>query len=256
MSIKAVFFDAGGVLHTSRADAAREKEFIAESRALLAKHGVVINASDDEYMAAIKARAKEYKQWSEQTTVELPAQDIWTRYFLRDFAPDPQKTAGCAEKLCYLYDGKKSEITARPHLLHTVEALHKMGVRQGVISNIISRTFIPECVQAYGIAPYMECVIMSSVVGRRKPAREIFEAGLGALGFEARDCAFVGDRLSRDIIGARQAGFGLVIQIFHAPSVEKDRALESLGYAPDVVIHDLAEIPGVLTKRNKERTDV
>jgi hypothetical protein len=47
-----------------------------------------------------------------------------------------------------------------------------------------------------------------------------------------------------------------VIQIFHAPSVEKDRAFESLGYKPDALINDLAEIPAIIKKYNEEHTDV
>jgi putative hydrolase of the HAD superfamily len=251
MSIKAVLFDAGGVLHTSQHDDAAERYCIKESRAALAKCGVTFAVSDDDFMAKIKARAKEYKKWSEQTTTELPAADIWNKFFLKDFNAAPEKVAACAEYLCELYDGKKSRITMRPDLPETVKTLHDMGIRQGVVSNIISKKFVPECLKNYGIARYMECVILSSVVGRRKPAVEIFTAATDALGLSAFECAFVGDRLSRDVIGAKNAKFGCMIQIRHAPSIEKDRAFESLGYKPDYMIDALAEIPAIIQTINK-----
>jgi putative hydrolase of the HAD superfamily len=251
MSIKAVLFDAGGVLHTSTRDDAAERYFIQESRAALAQCGIKLDVSDEDYMAKIKARAKEYKKWSEQTTTELPAADIWNKFFLKDFNADPGKVAACAEELCELYDGKKSIITMRPDLPETVKTLHGMGIRQGVVSNIISKKFVTECLKNYGIARYMDCVILSSVVGRRKPAVEMFTAATDALRLPPAECAFVGDRLSCDVIGAKNANFGCMIQIRHLPSIEKDRAFESLGYTPDYMIDALAEIPAIIKTINK-----
>jgi putative hydrolase of the HAD superfamily len=254
MSIKAVFFDAGGVLHTTSQDDEAERNFISETFAALAQCGVTLDVSGEEFMAKLKVRAKEYKKWSEETTTELPAADIWNRYFLKDFDVDPAKVAGCAEHLCELYDGKKARVTMRPHLPETIKKLHDMGIRQGVISNIISKKFVPECIKNYGIEPYMECVILSSVVGRRKPAPEIFAAATGATGLLPSECAFVGDRLSRDVIGAKNALFACMIQIRHQPSIEKDRVFESMGYKPDYLIDDLAEIPAIIQNLNKGGT--
>jgi putative hydrolase of the HAD superfamily len=256
--IKAVLFDAGGVIHTSAKDAECEAYFIRETRAVLASCGISFapenpgaECSDETLLKTILNRAKEYKKWSEMTTTELPGAEIWARYYLKDFSVDPRQIAPRSEYLCSLFDGKKSKITPRPHLLDTVQALHSAGIRQGVVSNIISTTFIPGCLKAYGIDSYMECVVMSSVVGRRKPAREIFQAALGAMNLRAEECAFVGDRLSRDVIGARNAGFGCVIQIRHAPSIEKDRAFEGLGITPDAMIDDLSEIPAIIGQKNQ-----
>jgi putative hydrolase of the HAD superfamily len=250
--IKAVFFDAGGVLHTSSPDEAQERYFVRETLSTLAKYGQEINAAPEEFIEKLKIRAKEYKKWSEETTTELPGAEIWNSFYLKDFNPDPEKIVPCAEYLCYLYDGKKGRISPRPHLAETVETLHRMGMRQGIISNIISKTFVPECLKNYGIEAFMECVIMSSVVGRRKPALEIFKAATEALGLRAGECAFVGDRLSRDVIGAKNAGFGCMIQIRYEPSIEKDRAFESLGCRPDFMIDDLAEIPAIVRSLNGE----
>ncbi|MDR0998622.1 MAG: HAD family hydrolase [Treponema sp.] len=251
--IKAVLFDAGGVLHTSSPDEEQERCFVKEILSTLAGQGQEINSSPEEFIGKLKIRAREYKKWSEETATELPGTEIWNSFYLKDFNPDPEKVAGCAERLCYLYDGKKSKISPRPHLKETVETLRRMGMRQGIISNIISKTFVPECLKNYGIESCMECVIMSSVVGRRKPAPEIFRAATDALGLKAAECVFVGDRLSRDVIGAKNAGFGCMIQIRHGPSIEKDRAFESLGYRPDFMIDDLAEIPGIIRDLDTEK---
>jgi putative hydrolase of the HAD superfamily len=251
--IRAVCFDAGGVLHTSSKDEEQKHFFAKASLAALEKCGINLGATPDLFLEKVDARAKEYKKWSEETTRELSCADIWNKYFLKDFSPDPAKVAQCAEYLCYLWDARKSVITPRAHLLETIKTLCQMGLKQGIISNIISTDFVPECLKRYGIEPFIEknCVIMSSKVGRRKPAFEIFKAAIDALNLEAGEIVFVGDRLSRDVIGAKKANLGCMIQIRHGPSIEKDRAFESLGYKPDVVIDDLAEIPAIIEKLNQ-----
>jgi len=243
--IRAVLFDVGGVIHTESRDPEREHAFAGEVLSILAEQGIDPGVPEEVFLEKLRIRAREYKKWSEETTIELPAPEIWGRFFLKDFGIGPERIAPWAERLCDLYDARQ-RLTVRPHLLETVKALNGRGLRQGIVSNIISRNFIPRCLEQYGIAPYMECVILSSVVGRRKPAGEIFAAATGALGLSPGDCAYVGDRLSRDVIGAKGAGFGLMIQIRHPPSIEKDRAFEGLGYRPDAMIEDLAEIPGLI----------
>lgn len=65
----------------------------------------------------------------------------------------------------------------------------------------------------------MASVVMSSNAGIRKPDPEIFHIAVDQLGLERKECAYVGDTISRDVIGAREVGLGLVIQM-HNPAIE------------------------------------
>ena len=64
-----------------------------------------------------------------------------------------------------------------------------------------------------GLTDYFSPVILSCVVGSRKPHPSMFLQATRGMGMLPENCAYVGDNLSRDLIGAMQAGFGSVIII-------------------------------------------
>ena len=60
----------------------------------------------------------------------------------------------------------------------------------------------------------------------------------------------MGDTLSRDVLGCRNANVALSIQISNPSIAHRDTAFTGTGLAPDVLIHDLAEIPGIIRAFN------
>ena len=139
----------------------------------------------------------------------------------------------------------------RPGLKETMEGLHAMGIRLGVISNIISTTLVPYALKKYGIADYMECVIMSSEVGIRKPDPRIFEVAMQKMHTTAAEMGYVGDTISRDVLGSRNAGLGLVVRIENPAIAHRDAAFQGPD-APkaDYVIRELPELLPILAKIN------
>jgi putative hydrolase of the HAD superfamily len=244
--IRVVLFDVGGVLHTSENDPARERYFAETSLKILKDAGIDPGISPREFISLVDRRAGEYKKYSEEHQKELSGALIWSEFFLKDFSLSPEELAPCAEKLCYVFDAHRRRIIPRPRLLRTVEELHDQGMKLGIISNIISTTFVPERLERYGIAPYMDCVVTSSETGIRKPAARIFHIAADRLKTPVGECAYVGDRISRDVIGSHNAGIGFVILIRHLPSEQKDAALVCPENEPDCRIDDLAEIPAVI----------
>jgi putative hydrolase of the HAD superfamily len=249
--IRAVLFDVGGVLHTSEDDGLQESYFAKTSLKVLKGQGIDLDISPREFIQTVDRRAKEYKKHSEADMKELSGPRIWSDFFLKDFALSPEKLAPCAETLCYLFDAHRKRLIPRPNLLSAVEKLHAQGIKLGIISNIISTTFVPERLELYRIAPYMGCVVTSSETGIRKPAREIFLIAADRLGLTPGECAYVGDRISRDVIGSRNAGMGFVILIRYPPSEKKDAALAVKENEPDCRIDDLGEIPAIIEKINR-----
>lgn len=249
--IRAVLYDVGGTLHEARQDPARYDRFSRLLLRRLAEGGIPLSVSAAEMTALLQQNAETYKRWSEESRVELPAPRVWDAFYLRDFAIGEARLAPLAEELSVLYDTVRVHNVPRPHLQTTVETLHRMGLVQGVISNIISTTLVPQLMEDYGIAPYLACVILSSTTGVRKPDPAIFQAAAAACGVPCGEMAYVGDTLSRDVLGCRNAGVALSIQIQNPAVAHRDAAFQGTGLAPDAKITDLAEIPGILCAHNR-----
>ncbi len=62
------------------------------------------------------------------------------------------------------------------------------------------------------------------------------------------ELCYVGDTLSRDVRGTRNAGWRLAIRIFSASSAKRDRGITDV--APDYHVESLLEIPEIIAKEN------
>ena len=93
-----------------------------------------------------------------------------------------------------------------------VEALTRLraaGLVTGVISN--SNGSVRQALERAGLAPLLDFVIDSTVVGIAKPDPRVFALGLEAAGVEAHEAVYVGDSYFVDVVGARGAGLGAVL---------------------------------------------
>lgn len=249
--IKAVLFDVGGTLHVGASTPERDELFMTHLLERLAKAGIVLTVSPAELAPILRERAEEYKLWSEKTRRELQPSVIWSDCYLRDFGVSQDRLAPIAEELAVMYDEERVQNTPRPHLRETVQTLRRMGLRQGIISNITSVGFVPMVLRRYGIAEEMETVVMSSQTGIRKPDPAIFRIAAGNLGIDVGEMAYVGDTLSRDVLGCRNAGVGYSIQIENPSIAHRDTRFVDTGLAPDARIRGLDEIPALIREKNK-----
>ncbi|MEJ2209884.1 MAG: HAD family hydrolase [Anaerolineae bacterium] len=138
----------------------------------------------------------------------------------------------------------------RPEAPAVLQALQQRGVRLAIISNVMSRQLVPYKLAEYGIAHYFDAVVTSSSLGWRKPNKRIFEEAIRLMDLPPGICAYVGDTVSRDVIGARRAGFGLAIQIRSFLTERSDRGAAPVP--PDAVIHDLMEVVDLVTDDREE----
>ena len=246
--IKAVLFDLGGTLHKSSTSPERDLWFCRRILDRLGDYGIFPEGGAELLARRLAVNSEIYKHESEKTLRELPAERIWSEYYLREYGLTAEELAPFAEELSFLYDYERPCVMRRPHLKETMEALKAMGLRLGVISNIISRSVVRHFLAEYGIEELMDCVITSAETGIRKPSPEIFRAAEKAMDLRPEELAYVGDTISRDVIGTRKAGWALMIQISNPSIAHRDAGLENAGWEPDYRIDDLAEIPAILKR--------
>ena len=250
--IKAVLFDIGGTLHTVTNNVELRTKFAQRLIDRLEVYDIRINLPPDDLGSLLHKNAEAYKHRSEENRCELPAARIWNEYYLAQFEIGEARLAPIAEELSFLYDYERVCNIRRPNVNRTMKELREMGIRLGVISNIISSSFVPHILKEYNIDQYMECVILSSETGFRKPDARIFDLALTKLGLPAGEAAYVGDTISRDVMGARNANLAMMIQIKNPAIAHRDAAFRENAPEPDFLIEQLHEIPRIISAYNTQ----
>ena len=99
----------------------------------------------------------------------------------------------------------------RPEIPRVLEQIREMGLLTGCISNTHSLTQVPFNLRRYGINSILSPVVLSSEFGGRKPDPSIFYHAARMLNLPTGSIVFVGDKINRDILGSKRAGFRLSI---------------------------------------------
>lgn len=96
-----------------------------------------------------------------------------------------------------------------------------------------------------GLYPYFEKVFISQEMGYNKPAREYFECCFANIpGFDPRKAVMVGDSLTSDILGGKNAG---LVTVWVNPEGKDWGEIR-----PDYEIRSITELEGLLEKVNRE----
>ena len=97
------------------------------------------------------------------------------------------------------------------------------GIKRGVCSNApFPPPMMRRQVETNGLADALDAIVFSSEVGRRKPAPEVYQAALEAIGTKPERTLFVGDRVREDYEGPRAAGMRAVLFTAHAEEAPPD----------------------------------
>ena len=92
-----------------------------------------------------------------------------------------------------------------------------------------------------GIAKYFDGIFISQRIGYNKPAKEFFDACFGEIpNFDKESAIIVGDSLSSDILGGKNAG---IRTCYFNPK----RKPNTTDIIPDYEIHDLGELSPLLS---------
>ncbi len=231
--IEAIFFDMGSTLRTRVADEELRRQAVEQMIALLGE-----KEAPEAFYQRLTERFIAYRQWAQATLIEASEKEIWTRWMLPD--RPPEQIEPLAEQLTHLWRSSWGRRMVRPDARLVVAELARRGYRLGVISNTISAHATPRGLEEYGLADYFQTVILSSTFGRRKPDPSIFWEATRRVGVSPARSAYVGDQISRDVVGPRRAGFAIAI-IIDNPRARKEAQAHSLP-KPDAVIRELSEL--------------
>ncbi len=248
MAIEAVFFDVGGTIETLYYDDELRLAATAQLRHQLVEWGLDPGLTTEELYQVIKKGLLRYRTWNRRSLVELEPPRIWQEYIFVDLSLPPGKLAAVAEGLSFFVETQFYKKEMRSEMPAVLEAIKAMGLKIGIISNVISRGMVPCTLQRYGISDYFNPVVLSSVYGRRKPDPAIFLYAAQLAGVSPNACVHIGDKVSRDVLGAKQAGYRLAIQIEHPPIDGPD----SHDAVPDFLLLDMGELLDVLEEERRK----
>jgi putative hydrolase of the HAD superfamily len=116
----------------------------------------------------------------------------------------------------------------------------KPHYRLAVVSNFDYTPTAVGMLHDAGVVELFDTIVVSDVVGWRKPRPEIFDTALAQIGVAPHEALFVGDRADIDVVGAQRMGMSVAW-------VNRDRVPLPGGVAPpEYEIRDLAELAPVL----------
>lgn len=244
MNLQAVFFDMGGTIETFRYDRALRIKNANLIRACLDKVEIHLDLTDEQLADMVTSGISAYHRWNIASRIEINPVQIWKNYVLKDWSISEQQLQPIAEELACLYETRFYEREMKPEMPAVLARIKEMGLKIGCISNVQSLGQVPANLKEYGIFDYFSPIVLSSEYGRRKPDPAIFYHAARLANVPTSACIYVGDKIDRDISGARGAGFRLAIQIRHV----FDDGERSEGAVPDAIIHDMRELIPLLER--------
>jgi HAD superfamily hydrolase (TIGR01549 family) len=245
--VEAIFLDLGNTLRIL----VKDQDHMARARQRI----VDLVGTDEDPVAfceKLNERYKIYRKWAFENLREAAESEMWTRWLIPDFPA--KRIAPLGAELTYQYRQSMGRRVVVDGGRDVVEELQKRGYTLGIISNLIGTREIPEWLEAENFKPYFKSVVLSSVLGIRKPDPAIYlEAALRA-GVEPANCAYVGDNLKRDVTGTRAAGFGMVIIMISPEELAAETITEE--NRPNLIIHEFKELLDIFPAREKQTLEI
>ncbi len=173
---------------------------------------------------------------SEAELLEHLATESIARAFAAAGLPVDELTLQRAEVVFFEPEVRVSRLY--PAAIETLERLHAMGLRIGMISNATSHGLIVDITAKHRIDAYFDPIVTSAAFGRVKPHPAIFTRVLDAWGVPVPHAVMVGDTLAADIAGAHAVGMRSILV-----DIEPNPANAAFtGPAPTARVEALGEI--------------
>jgi len=232
-AIRAVIFDFIGTLVSV-------KGYSLENSKIKLYKAIVdagFKVSQEKFLEAYSQAHEKYRVIRYQKLVEV-TNAIWISEALNSlgFRASPEddsiKTA-----VNIFFEDYLSSFRLRRCARQTLEMLAE-NYKLGLLSNFTYAPVIYAGLRQTCLSKFFDVILVSDVVGWRKPHAKIFEEALKRLGVAAEETLFVGDSPEEDIKGAKQLGMKTVFVASQFFPVKK--LLES-GQKPDAIAKSMCE---------------
>ena len=214
MKIRAVLFDLGGTLEEVKVTPESQQRFMKLAQILIG--GFIPSISElspERFCAVVSIGMGKYKEHSIKTNIEASGSEIWGEWVFGSYVEERPIFDLLGDILCDLWESVYFVRSLRSDAEQTLKKLSSMGLRLGIISNTTSYTMPLRQLEMYGIAHLFEVIILSAEDGARKPSPAPFLRAVREMRLTPERCVYVGDQVTRDVAGARAAGFAQAILI-------------------------------------------
>ena len=245
-SKKAVFFDMGGTLENVYYDNKIRFKASKTILSVLKQNNLDPGLSTKDFYQLLISKLQKYNLEKLTTNKEIRAADFWNKYIFKDYDISVVAVNRIAELLTFFLETLFFQRTMREEVPYVLEKIKQKGLKVGCISNIMGIMQVPHCLHSYGILEYFDTIVLSCLYGLRKPDPRIFHYAAKKAGVEPAQCIYVGDTISRDIIGSKNAGFGISVLIPSFLTKKNDSLVKNEKIKPDIIIQNLKELLNIL----------
>jgi len=207
--IKAVLFDFGGTLVHPVLEPSWEIYEIFRSK--LERDDPILTYDDFKEMIHhywVEMQDEYYSSKKDISIAEYNGQ------FLKEWGyldKSSQRLGSFFSDLIFEYELETTELI--PGARELLDWLYKKGMPIGLITNAShNEERIRKLLQKVEIEDYFKVILVSSVIGIRKPNPEIFLKALTMLGMKPDESVYIGDRFEYDARGAENAGMRWILR--------------------------------------------
>lgn len=235
MNPRAVFFDMDDTLLDGVAAMTVAWELTCR------EHGAALGCEPERLRLAIRKQANEF--WKDEAAVghwRLDLDGARERVVREALAEERLDTRPAGRIARDYRDCHRAHLQPFDDAFETLETVRAEGYRLGLITNGPA-SLQRDKIERFGLAPYMDVIVIEGEFGAGKPERAVFEHACQAVGATAADAWHVGDSLYADVAGAKGAGL-------HAVWLHRDRLelREDAAVTPDRTIAHLTELRAAL----------
>ncbi len=224
--IKAVFFDIDNTLY----DSTLQVEMVRRN-AIKAMIEAGLEIDEEEGLKALKEIVN-----VKGSNYQHQFNDLLKKF---GYADSPRIIA--AGILAY-HNTKTAYLVPFPDTVPVLLTLRERGYKIGVITEGLAVKQWEKLI-SLGLQHFFHTVLISEEVKKQKPDAEMFSIAARRIGCKPKEAAMIGDRLDKDIRGAKLAGM-TTIQILKGKYADQKPACRE--EEPDYVVNDLKQILTIL----------
>ncbi|MDR2567929.1 MAG: HAD-IA family hydrolase [Mycoplasmataceae bacterium] len=249
--IKAVLFDVGGTLFDSKSKD-KKKHAAKEFLNYLILHGINLKITPDEFIKLYKKGSKAFKSHSTQNgNFDVQPYDLFVKWVFADKKLTEQQLKTLkiiANNALNIYKINAGG-SLKKNLQASLKRLRLMKIKMGIISNTDSLNYVTLRLIKSGIYKYFEpnCIYLSAVSQTRKPDPDIFLEACRDLHALPSETVYIGDTISRDVVGSRNANFLASIRVDNERIKSSDVKLKiQEEIDTKYVIRSVSQIPAMI----------